>query len=348
MRRLERSRTVSSQRPASSRGSKALRMASASRSAKASAGDHAPAAVDDLAANSSAPMPEATLRRRRHRCRPVGDQVHARARAGDLHWRARRAARDRRRRITFAWRICGPTRSPRRWRWRPSRRSSHEMMRRFRRRAGAQWGTIGGNIANGSPIGDLPPALIALGANPDAAQGQRAARAPLEAFFIDYRKQDRQPGEFVESVLVPKLPAGALFAYLRRYRSASTRTFPPSAAPSIGSFRSGGPRQRGALAYGGMAGIPKRAKAARPRLLGKPLDGHHGRGRDRRTGGDFSRLTDMRASAYRLLVAGTCCGASWSRRRRPRDASRPAAEVAHELTQSQIGSTHRPPMSARA
>ena len=82
-----------------------------------------------------------------------------------------------------------------------------ELMRRF---AGMQIrtaGTVGGNIANGSPIGDMPPALIALGATLALQRGDRPRTMPLEDFFIAYGKQDRAPGEFVRSVRVPKLSA---------------------------------------------------------------------------------------------------------------------------------------------
>ncbi len=64
-------------------------------------------------------------------------------------------------------------------------------------------GTVGGNIANGSPIGDTPPALIALGASITLRKGNRRRMVVLEDFFIAYGKQDREPGEFVESVRIP-------------------------------------------------------------------------------------------------------------------------------------------------
>src|SRR5690606_6598590 len=73
-------------------------------------------------------------------------------------------------------------------------------------------GTIGGNIANGSPIGDTPPPFIALGARLVLRRGEARRELPLEDYFIAYGKQDRQPGEFVESVTVPVLPQGELFA----------------------------------------------------------------------------------------------------------------------------------------
>src|SRR5690606_38227364 len=72
-------------------------------------------------------------------------------------------------------------------------------------------GTIGGNIANGSPIGDTPPPLIALGATLTLRRGAERRTLPLEDFFIDYGKQDRQPGEFVEAIHVPVPAPGAHF-----------------------------------------------------------------------------------------------------------------------------------------
>ena len=82
-----------------------------------------------------------------------------------------------------------------------------ELMRRFASIQIRNAGTVGGNIANGSPIGDLPPALIALDARLTLRRGVERREIPLEDFFIAYGKQDRAPGEFVESVFVPALAA---------------------------------------------------------------------------------------------------------------------------------------------
>ena len=87
-----------------------------------------------------------------------------------------------------------------------------ELERRFASIRIRNAGTVGGNIANGSPIGDLPPALIALGARVRLRRGAARRDLPLEAFFLDYGKQDRAPGEFVESVQVPRLPPDTRFA----------------------------------------------------------------------------------------------------------------------------------------
>jgi len=178
-----------------------------------------------------------------------------------------------------------------------------EMMRRFGGEQVRNAGTIGGNIANGSPIGDLPPALIALGATLVLRKGSERRELPLEAFFLDYRKQDRQPGEFVEAVLVPKLPTDALF-----HISKISKRFDEDISAVCGAFYleldEAGRVSEARLAYGGMAGIPKRAKAAESALLGHSWNEETVAAAIAALAGDFTPLTDMRASAgYRLKVA---------------------------------------------
>ena len=80
-----------------------------------------------------------------------------------------------------------------------------ELMRRFGSKQVRASGTVGGNIANGSPIGDLAPALIALGGRVVLRKGDKTRALPLEDFFIAYGKQDRGPGEFVVAVEAPRL-----------------------------------------------------------------------------------------------------------------------------------------------
>ncbi|MCP4562071.1 MAG: xanthine dehydrogenase small subunit [Bosea sp.] len=179
-----------------------------------------------------------------------------------------------------------------------------EMMRRFGGEQVRNAGTIGGNIANGSPIGDLPPALIALGATLVLRKGGERRELPLEAFFLDYRKQDRQPGEFVEAVLVPKLPPGARF-----HISKISKRFDEDISAVCGAFYltldEAGRISAAQLAYGGMAGIPKRARAAESALLGRAWDEAAVAAAIPALAHDFTPLTDMRASAaYRLKVAG--------------------------------------------
>jgi xanthine dehydrogenase small subunit len=178
-----------------------------------------------------------------------------------------------------------------------------ELLRRFAGNQIRTAGTVGGNIANGSPIGDLPPALIALGATLALQHGDRTRNMPLENYFIDYGKQDRRPGEFVRVVRIPKSAPGERF---RCYKI--SKRFDSDISAVMGAFklRVDGTRIAGArIAFGGMAAIPKRSKAAEKALIEKYLD----RPQDwdeaiALIGEDFKPIDDLRASAkYRLDVA---------------------------------------------
>lgn len=183
-----------------------------------------------------------------------------------------------------------------------------ELMRRFGGEQVRNAGTIGGNIANGSPIGDLPPALIALGARlvlaKAAPDGLSRRDIPLEDFFLDYRKQDRREGEFVETVIVPKPGPDALI-----HVSKISKRFDEDISAVCGAFLlrldSAGRVAEARLAYGGMAGTPKRAAAAEAALTGRRWDEATVSAAIAALSSDFTPLSDMRASAgYRLTVAG--------------------------------------------
>jgi xanthine dehydrogenase small subunit len=179
-----------------------------------------------------------------------------------------------------------------------------ELMRRFGGEQVRNAGTIGGNIANGSPIGDLPPALIALGATLVLRRGGEQRTIPLEDFFIDYRKQDRREGEFVEAVIVPKLPRDAVF-----HISKISKRFDEDISAVCGAFLlqigRDGWISEARLAYGGLAGIPKRALATEAELIGRSWDEAAVADAIAALPRDFTPLSDMRASAgYRLTVAG--------------------------------------------
>ncbi|TAJ34208.1 xanthine dehydrogenase small subunit [Bosea sp. (in: a-proteobacteria)] len=211
-----------------------------------------------------------------------------------------------------------------------------EMMRRFGGEQVRNAGTIGGNIANGSPIGDLPPALIALGATLVLARNGRAGlerrSIPLESFFLDYRKQDRRPGEFVEAVMVPKLAPEMPF-----HVSKVSKRFDEDISAVCGAFRltlaGDGLIAEARLAYGGLAGIPKRAKAAEAALTGQVFDEAAVSAAIATLSQDFTPLDDMRASAaYRLKVAGNLLRRFLIETRAPGTGTRVAgllAEAAH-------------------
>ncbi|MDP3410274.1 xanthine dehydrogenase small subunit [Bosea sp. (in: a-proteobacteria)] len=179
-----------------------------------------------------------------------------------------------------------------------------ELMRRFGGEQVRNAGTIGGNIANGSPIGDLPPALIALGATLVLRRGGEQRQIPLENFFLDYRKQDRREGEFVEAVIVPRPGPDALI-----HVSKISKRFDEDISAVCGAFllrlNSAGRIAEARLAYGGMAGTPKRAAAAEAALTGRRWDEAAVNAAIAALASDFTPLSDMRASAgYRLTVAG--------------------------------------------
>jgi xanthine dehydrogenase small subunit len=178
-----------------------------------------------------------------------------------------------------------------------------ELMRRFGSVQVRASGTVGGNIANGSPIGDLPPALIALGATLELRSREGIRSMPLEDFFIAYGKQDRRAGEYVRRVLVPKLRPNEVFRTFK-----VTKRFDEDISAVMGAFKIviEGRRITGArIAYGGMAATPKRALETEAALAGASL--HEPGSWDAALDAlarDYQPLTDHRASAaYRALVA---------------------------------------------
>ncbi len=164
-------------------------------------------------------------------------------------------------------------------------------------------GTVGGNIANGSPIGDTPPMLIALGATLHLRHGSRERSLPLEEFFIAYGKQDRKPGELVWRIDVPKLKANDAF---RAYKVSKRFDQDISAVMAAFSFTLDGRRIASArIAFGGMAATPKRAAATEAALAGVALDqASTWDGAIAALAQDYQPISDMRATAaYRIEVA---------------------------------------------
>jgi len=164
-------------------------------------------------------------------------------------------------------------------------------------------GTIGGNIANGSPIGDTPPPLIALCATVTLRSKGGIRTLLLEDFYIEYGKQDRKPGEFVESLFIPRMPATDRFAV---YKISKRRDEDISAL--CGAFRialDGDNRVTSArIAFGGMAGTPKRAANVEAALIGKDWNEATIASAQAAFDADYQPLTDWRATAaYRQLAA---------------------------------------------
>ncbi len=175
-----------------------------------------------------------------------------------------------------------------------------EMVRRYGSAQVRNAATIGGNIANGSPIGDNPPALIALGARLHLRMGAARREMALEDFFLDYGRQDRRPGEFVEAVTIPAQPDR-----LRVYKL--SKRFDQDISAVCGAFNitvTGGIVTAARIAFGGMAGVPKRADAVDAALTGQPWTEATVTAALSAFAQDFTPLSDMRASAaYRLATA---------------------------------------------
>lgn len=172
-------------------------------------------------------------------------------------------------------------------------------------------GTVGGNIANGSPIGDTPPPLIALGASITLRKGGKRRTIALEDFFIAYGKQDREKGELLESIAIPYLPAGERFAVYK-----VTKRFDEDITAVCGAFRisldKAGKVVAACFAFGGMAATPKRAAKAEATVTGKVWNGEAVEMAVCAIAEDFIPLTDMRATAgYRMLVAKNLLRRFW-------------------------------------
>ncbi len=163
-------------------------------------------------------------------------------------------------------------------------------------------GTIGGNLANASPIGDTAPALIALEARLRLESAAGAREIALEDFFTGYRKTALEPGEFIDSVRLRKPAADAFFDVEK-----ISRRFDQDISAVCGAIRftlEAGRIQAPRVAFGGMAATIARARRAETALAGAPLSAETFEAAAQALSEDFAPITDFRASAdYRLRVA---------------------------------------------
>ena len=177
-----------------------------------------------------------------------------------------------------------------------------ELMRRIGAQQIRNVGTLGGNVANGSPIGDTLPALIVLQAVLILRKGQKRRRLLIEEFFVDYGKQDLEPGEFIEWIEIPLTDPRASFKCYK-----ISKRFDQDISAVCGCFAIDvvdGHVASARIAFGGMAGVPARAKAVETALVGKAWTLKACEEASIEFGRDFKPVTDMRASAqYRLQVA---------------------------------------------
>lgn len=188
-----------------------------------------------------------------------------------------------------------------------------EMARVMRRIGSTQIrnvGTIGGNIANGSPIGDMPPMLIAAGADVILASANAERRIALEEFFIDYGKQDLRKGEYLKTICLPKPDKHQMFfAY-----KISKRFEQDISAVCMGmSFKlESGICKKVRIAFGGMAATPKRATMAQHALENQNWSAEAIYAAMTALDQDFTPINDMRASkTYRMDVAKNLLLKAW-------------------------------------
>jgi xanthine dehydrogenase small subunit len=185
-----------------------------------------------------------------------------------------------------------------------------ELWRRFASPPVRHAGTLGGNIANGSPIGDGAPALIALGADVILRKGTQQRRLPLQDFYLDYMKKDLQPGEFVEALQVPRPDTSwAISAHKVSKRHDSDI----SAVCAVLALQlRNGSVQQARFVFGGMAAIVKRAAAAEAAVVGQPWVEATAEAAAQALVNDFKPMTDMRASdGYRMKVAQNLLRKLW-------------------------------------
>lgn len=176
-----------------------------------------------------------------------------------------------------------------------------EMIERIGSRQVRNNGTLGGNVGNASPIGDMPPALIALGAEMTLQRGDKERKIAVEDYFIAYKKTVLKDSEFIKNFYIPKAKPGQ---FLKLYKISKRIDDDISAVLAaffielkdniVIDLR---------IAFGGMAGIPMRAKHCEAALLNKPLTQANITVAQQALTLDFNPMSDVRASdKYRMKV----------------------------------------------
>lgn len=158
-------------------------------------------------------------------------------------------------------------------------------------------GTLGGNVGNASPIGDMPPVLLALEASIQLVSGRGVREMPLEDFFVGYRKTALAPDEVIQSLSMPRLWPGEVFfcdkVSKRRDQDIST------VAAAYRLRIKDGRIEDARVGFGGMAATPKRATHVEAALKAEGFAAAIAA-----VANDFQPLSDWRGTAsYRLQVA---------------------------------------------
>ena len=185
-----------------------------------------------------------------------------------------------------------------------------ELIRRFGSVQIRNAGTMGGNVANGSPIGDAMPALIALGTTLVLRRRARRRELPLDAFYLDYRKTALEPGEFIERLRIPRPSRGRAF---QTYKIAKRFDQDISGISAAYSLELDGDAVKDIrICYGGMAATPKRAVNCERALTGRTWSDPTLDAAVAALADDFAPISDFRASAdYRMMAAGNLLRKFW-------------------------------------
>ncbi|GGP28009.1 xanthine dehydrogenase small subunit [Silvimonas amylolytica] len=187
-----------------------------------------------------------------------------------------------------------------------------ELARRFASVPVRNAGTLGGNIVNGSPIGDSMPALMVLGARLVLWGGDYRREMPIEAFYLGYQQNALAPGEILEKICVPDAPSrGRLF---RTWKV--SKRFEQDISAVCGAFMLQvdlhGQIMDARIAFGGMAATPKRAPNAEMALIGQRWNIDTAEAAVLALADDYQPLSDLRASAdYRKEVAANLLRRFW-------------------------------------
>ena len=207
--------------------------------------------------------------------------------------------------------------------------SVHRMVRYFGARQIKHRGTLGGNLCTASPIGDLAPVLLSLGATAIIRGKAGERRVPLDQFFPGYRKTALAPKEVLAAIEVPRVPTSARAISYKVSKRRELDISTVSAAFYVDTDGAG--RVTVArLAFGGMAATPRRAAAAEAALVGQPWTEATIAQAARALSTDFTPMSDHRGSApYRSLVAANLLRGFF---RETTDVKQPALTGRHAAT----------------
>ena len=177
-----------------------------------------------------------------------------------------------------------------------------QLVRRIGSRQIRNLGTLAGNLANASPIGDTPPCLMALQATVELVSAGRRRRVAADGFVTGYRRTVLKPGEAIATIRIPALRAGQRFAAYKL-----SKRFDQDISAVVAAFRL--TVEDGVLTdlrafYGGMAATAVRASHVEAALVGRPWTAASLAGIEAVVARDFSPIGDQRATAeYRLAAA---------------------------------------------